>query len=83
MAAKKLTFEQSMARLDEIVHHLESGDMPLNDTLALFEEGTALVASCSKMLDEAEQKVVKLKKELTEARWSCRLMTNNDKCGRI
>lgn len=62
MAAKKLTFEQSMARLDEIVHHLESGDMPLNDTLALFEEGTALVASCSKMLDEAEQKVVKLKK---------------------
>ena len=62
MAAKKLTFEQSMARLDEIVHHLESGDMPLNDTLALVEEGTALVASCSKMLDEAEQKVVKLKK---------------------
>lgn len=62
MASKKLTFEQSMARLDEIVHHLESGDMPLNDTLALFEEGTALVASCSKMLDEAEQKVVKLKK---------------------
>ncbi len=62
MAAKKLTFEQSMARLDEIVHHLESGDMPLNDTLALFEEGTALVTSCSKMLDEAEQKVVKLKK---------------------
>ena len=62
MAAKKLTFEPSMARLDEIVHHLESGDMPLNDTLALFEEGTALVASCSKMLDEAEQKVVKLKK---------------------
>ena len=62
MAAKKLTFEQSMARLDEIVHHLESGDMPLNDTLALFEEGTALIASCSKMLDEAEQKVVKLKK---------------------
>lgn len=62
MAAKKPTFEQYMARLDEIVHHLESGDMPLNDTLALFEEGTALVASCSKMLDEAEQKVVKLKK---------------------
>ena len=62
MAAKKLTFEQSMARLDEIVRHLESGDMPLGDTLALFEEGTALVNSCNKMLDEAEQKVVKLKK---------------------
>ena len=62
MAAKKLTFEQSMARLDEIVRHLESGDMPLGDTLALFEEGTTLVNSCNKMLDEAEQKVVKLKK---------------------
>ena len=62
MAAKKLTFEQSMARLDEIVRHLESGDMPLGDTLALFEEGTAIVNSCNKMLDEAEQKVVKLKK---------------------
>ena len=62
MAAKKLTFEQSMARLDEIVRHLESGDMPLSDTLTLFEEGTALVNSCNKMLDEAEQKVVKLKK---------------------
>ena len=62
MAAKKLNFEQAMARLEEIVHHLESGDMPLNDTLALFEEGTTLIAQCSKMLDEAEQMVVKLKK---------------------
>ena len=62
MAGKKLDFEQSMARLEEIVHHLESGDMPLNDTLALFEEGTGLISRCSKMLDEAERKVVKLKK---------------------
>lgn len=64
MAMKKqqLSFEQSMARLDEIVKHLEKGDLPLNDSLALYEEGTALVTACSKMLDEAEQKVVKLKK---------------------
>ncbi|MDO4982846.1 MAG: exodeoxyribonuclease VII small subunit [Eubacteriales bacterium] len=62
MAAKKLNFEQSMQRLEEIVRHLESGDMPLDDTLKLFEEGTGLIANCSKMLDEAEQKVVKLKK---------------------
>ena len=51
-----------MARLDEIVRHLEKGDMPLNDSLALFEEGTALISSCEKQLDEAEQKVVKLRK---------------------
>ena len=62
MSGKKLSFEQSMARLDEIVRHLEKGDMPLNDSLALFEEGTALIRSCEKQLDEAEQKVVKLRK---------------------
>ena len=62
MAGKKLRFEQSMARLDEIVRHLEKGDMPLSDSLALFEEGTALIRSCEKQLDEAEQKVVKLRK---------------------
>ena len=64
MAAKKnpLSFEDSLSRLDEIVRHLEKGDLPLGESLALYEEGTALIASCSKMLDEAEQKVVKLKK---------------------
>lgn len=61
-AKKKMTFEQSLARLDEIVKHLEKGDLPLNDSIELFEEGTGLIASCSKMLDEAEQKVVMLKK---------------------
>ena len=62
MTAKKMSFEQSLARLDEIVRHLEKGDLPLNESLGLFEEGTKLIASCGKMLDEAEQKVVKLKK---------------------
>ena len=64
MAAKKnpLSFEDSLSRLDEIVRHLEKGDLPLGESLALYEEGTALIASCSKMLDEAEQKVVKRKK---------------------
>ncbi len=64
MSSKKETpsFEQSLSRLEEIVRHLEKGDLPLNDTLALYEEGTGLIASCSKMLDDAEQKVVRLKK---------------------
>ena len=48
--------------IQEIVRHLEKGDLPLNDSLVLYEEGTGLIASCSKMLDEAEQKVVKLRK---------------------
>ena len=62
MAEKKLTFEQTLTRLDEIVRHLEKGDLPLSESLSLFEEGTSLLTSASKMLDEAEQKVVKLRK---------------------
>ena len=64
MATKKnpLSFEESLSRLDEIVRHLEKGDLPLSESLSLFEEGTALLASAGKMLDEAEQKVVKLRK---------------------
>ena len=58
----KLSFEQSITRLDEIVKQLENGDAPLSDSLKLFEEGTALISNCDAMLNEAEQMVVKLKK---------------------
>ncbi len=71
MSAKKQTFEQEIARLEEIVAALEKGDAPLADSLALFEEGTKLIAACSQELDAAEQKVVKLMKGLTARRWSC------------
>lgn len=60
--ANKLTYEQSVARLDEIVRSMERGDVPLEQALKLFEEGAGLIASCNRMLDEAEQMVVKLKK---------------------
>ena len=62
MARKKLSFEDSMKRLEEIVLHLEKGDIPLQESIACFEEGTGLLADCSAMLDEAEQLVVKLRK---------------------
>ena len=62
MAAKKLTFEQQLGRLEEIVAALEKGDVPLAESLALFEEGTKLIAGCSKQLDQAEQQVGKLMK---------------------
>ncbi len=62
MAAKKLTFEQQIARLEEIVSALEQGDVQLADSLALFEEGTKLIAACTMQLDQAEQQVVKLMK---------------------
>ena len=57
-----MNFEQSLKRLDEIVKSLEKGDVSLSDSMSLFEEGTALVKSCSKQLDTAEQKIVKLVK---------------------
>ena len=60
MAEKKLTFEQAMGRLEEIVSLLEQGDAPLEESLSLFAEGTALMKRCSGLLDKAEQKVVKL-----------------------
>ena len=62
MAEKEMSFEQSLARLDEIVRHLEKGDLPLSDSLTLFEEGTSLLKRCNALLDEAEQLVVKLRK---------------------
>ena len=62
MGKNELTFEQKLERLDQIVKLLEKGDAPLAESLGLFEEGTGLIRDCSKQLDEAEQKVVKLRK---------------------
>ena len=60
MAEKKLTFEAAMARLEQVVSLLEKGDTPLEEAMALFEEGTGLLKQCSKTLDKAEQQVAKL-----------------------
>ena len=57
MAQKKLSFEQNMERLEQIVRAMERGDVPLEESLKLFQEGTALVQTCGKLLDEAELQV--------------------------
>ena len=62
MRAKNVTSEQQLARLEEIVAAVATGDAPLADARALFEEGSKLIAACSKPLDQAEQQVVKLMK---------------------
>jgi len=54
------TFEENMARLEQIVRAMERGDVPLEESLELFKEGTALVAGCGKLLDEAELQVKKI-----------------------
>ena len=57
MSMEDLTFEQAMQSLEEIVSLLEDGKAPLNESMALFEEGTKLSAYLSQLLDTAEQKV--------------------------
>ena len=59
---KKQTFEESAARIEEIVKLLERGDAPLDKSLELFEEGAKLIKLCGKMLDDAEQVVISLQK---------------------
>lgn len=54
------TFEQSMLRLEQIVRAMERGDVALEESLKLFQEGTELVRSCQKLLDEAQLQVKKI-----------------------
>ncbi len=57
---KKKTYEEAIARLEEITGQLEKGGIPLEQSLKLFEEGTKLSAYCYKILSEAQQKVTEL-----------------------
>ena len=60
MNQQNTTFEQSMQRLEQIVRAMERGDVALEESLKLFQEGTELVRSCGKLLDEAELQVKKI-----------------------
>lgn len=64
MSKKSKTFEESMARLEQIVRGLEQGNVPLEESLKLFQEGTELVRSCGQLLDKAE---LQIKKVMTAA----------------
>ena len=60
----KLSFEAALGRLETIVESMESGEVPLAELLAKFEEGTRLVQVCQSRLAEAEVKVQKLEQDL-------------------
>lgn len=60
MPAKKLKFEDALGRLQEIVERLEGGEAPLEEAMALFEEGAKLSALCYNTLDRAQLKVTQL-----------------------
>lgn len=52
-----LNFEKSMQMLEGIVKKLEAGDLPLEESLKIYEQGVKLAAQCQKTLSQAEQKV--------------------------
>lgn len=60
MNQQNMTFEASMQRLEQIVRAMERGDVELEESLKLFQEGTELVRSCGKLLEEAQMQVKKI-----------------------
>ena len=60
----KHTFEQSLRKLEEIVEHLEQGDVPLEDAIRMYEEGLALSKECIEKLTQAELKLKRLSKDM-------------------
>lgn len=57
MNQEKMSFEASMARLEQIVRSMERGDVALEESLKMFQEGTELVRNCQKLLDDAQMQV--------------------------
>ena len=60
MNPENKTFEESMTRLEQIVRAMERGDVALEESLKLFQEGTELVRGCQKILDDAQLHVKKI-----------------------
>ena len=65
----ELIYEKAVARLEEITDKLENGNLPLEDMMKLYEEGTQLAAVCAKSLEEAQLKITEL---------SCGKVKNDD-----
>lgn len=63
MGKKKMTFDEAMKRLEEIVQELEDGQLPLEKALELFSEGIGVSKFCQSALEEAEQRIMVLTAE--------------------
>lgn len=64
---KELSFEQKLARLEDISEQLESDETSLEDSIKLFEEGVTLSKDCLAALKKAELKITKLKNDITSS----------------
>ena len=56
----EMSFEEAMKALEAVVNRLESGDVPLEESISLYERGAALKAHCQAKLREAEEKVAQI-----------------------
>ena len=61
VAIDEMTFEKALAELEQIVGRLERGDVPLAESIAIYERGEALKARCAALLKEAEARVEKIR----------------------
>ena len=59
----ELPFEEAMARLETLVHGMESDQVPLDDLIKNYEEGTALYRVCEKRLDEAQGRIERIRRK--------------------
>ena len=57
---EQMTFEQALRRVEQIVHDLETGDAPLEESMKLYEEGVRLVSFCSHALNDCKQRIAEL-----------------------
>jgi exodeoxyribonuclease VII small subunit len=64
--AKKASFEEALGRLNEIVKRLEEGDVPLEESMKLYEEGMRLGTVCKGILKEAEDRMKRLTEETAD-----------------
>jgi len=69
--AEKLSYEEAIAKLENIVKNLEEGDITLEKSIDLFTEGMNLVKTCNSYLDRAEEKIkVLIDDKLEDFNWS-------------
>jgi exodeoxyribonuclease VII small subunit len=59
---RKMTFEQALAKLEEIVERIESGEVPLEESIEKYAEGVELIKKCRAILDAAEKRIQLLTK---------------------
>ncbi len=62
MAAKKMTLEQSFENLDNIIEKLQGGELTLEESFKMYEEGMKLVKNCNDALDKVEKKLITIDK---------------------